>query len=183
MKLPRFVRKLSTLQRLIACSLIIVFLLSSVYIYLPFRPSFVHASESSNNKELSIPTFINIPTALIMLPVLEASPSTSAWSTQDQTISHLDISGLPGGQSNIVLFGENDEETLGNIINLEKGDEMIITTKNGAVYYYAVSEIMITYPNDPSITSNEYGEKITLFMPYGFLRTKRLVVTAIPQQK
>lgn len=114
-------------------------------------------------------TFINIPSLFLGMPIFPG----------DNKVTQLG-STYPGQQGNIVFFGDNSDEVFGGILELSKGDEIIVVTKNGVGHEYVVDELLLLSPSDPRILEQTPLETLTLFTPAGFLDTKRFVIKAVP---
>lgn len=84
-------------------------------------------------------------------------------------IAHSELCALPGENGNVVLAAHRDDKEVGfaALEYIKLGDEVSIETSYGT-FYYKVSDIYITEPDDekPGQTSNH--EKLTMYTCYPF---------------
>ncbi|CAN5136077.1 hypothetical protein BH09PAT1_BH09PAT1_4800 [soil metagenome] len=131
-------------------------------------------------EDYSIPTFIYIPSLEISLPIDETSINYGFWGVSSDGVSHLTSTSVPGLDGNTVIYGKNNADKFGRVTNLRKGDDILITTKDGTIHYYTVSDLAIVSPTESALIDDTDGETLTLFTSYGFGDLKRFVVRATP---
>jgi len=111
----------------------------------------------------------------------------------DYAVGHHDTSADPGEGGNVVLAGHDDwhGEVFRDLHNVKKGDEIVVTTADGGVHRYVVSDILMPQIAGLSIQQQiEIGklieptadERLTLVTcwPYG-VDDHRLIVIARPE--
>lgn len=178
-----FIKHLSRRQKLVmTCGFFILLtLLSKTYestTYAFF--SYDKTTARSLSSTYSTPTFINIPTLEIALPIDEAAISHGFWGVNSESASHLSTSPVPGEKGNTVIFAKNTPETFGRLTSLKKGERIIIVTKDGSTHEYEVAESKVVSPTDSDLINNTDKETLTLYTSFGFGDLKRFVVRATP---
>lgn len=126
----------------------------------------------------SLPTFIYIPSLELGLPVKEASITNGVWPTYTDSVSHVASSSSPGENDNVVIYGRNTAEQFGLLTSLTKGDEIIVSLKNGDSYSYTVTDLKIVLPSETGLIRATQKDTLTLYTPYGLASLKRFVVRA-----
>ncbi len=132
------------------------------------------------NKNVSLPTFVNIPSVEIELPIDETAINHGIWGLSNDGASHLASSPVPGEKGNTVLYAKNTPQEFGRLTSLQKGDTIIVVTQDGTPHEYEVTDRKIVSPTDATLIDNTRDETLTLYTPYGFADLKRFVVTAKP---
>ncbi|MBP7842385.1 sortase [Candidatus Woesebacteria bacterium] len=113
-------------------------------------------------------------------PISEQVLIDTNWTISETDASYLRQSAQPGQPGNIIIYGHNTREILGNIRAL-KGTEIItITTKNGEKHRYKVSLITEVDPDQTEYLLPTNEETLTLYTCSGFLDKKRFIVQAKP---
>lgn len=177
---------LSRRQKLLTGLIFLVLLILSTKTYDTTTYAFftsAHALPRSQTEDYSIPTFINIPSVEITLPIEEASINHGIWGLSIDGASHLSSSRLPGEKGNIVIYAKNSDEKFGRLTSLQKGDEILIITQDGTTHPYEVTELLIVTPTESGIIDDTKDETLTLYTSFGFGDLKRLVVRAEPTQE
>jgi len=128
----------------------------------------------------AVPTFINIPSLGIELPIDETSISNGFWGITESGASHLTSSPVPGELGNTVIYAKNSPSQFGRLNSLEHGDTITIITKDGIAHEYEVTETKVVSPADSELINNTGIEVVTLYTSYGFGNLKRFVVRAEP---
>lgn len=100
------------------------------------------------------------------------------WTIDEKVASHLSSSAKPGENGNIIIYGHNKRESLGNIRAL-KGNEIItITTANGLEHRYKVEKIIEVNPSQTQYLEPTNEEVLTLYTCSGFMDKMRFIVRA-----
>jgi len=137
-----------------------------------------NSENTSAQQELSPPTFISIPSVNINLPISPGQIVDNVWTLSDTRISWLSTSEVPGS-GNVILYGHNRTNVLGNLANISVGAEINVKTKD-KVYTYLVSEKRKVTPQDvDSIISPR--DQLTVYTCDGNFDEKRLIVIAYPK--
>lgn len=145
--------------------------------------TFATAAPRSTAQTHAIPTFIYLPSLSLGLPLVQTSITHGVWPTQTDAASHLASSSTPGEHGNVVIYGRNTEDQFGLLTSLRKGDEIIVSNRNGDSYSYEVTDLGVFFPNETSLISTTNKETLTLYTPYGFAGLKRFLVRATPTTK
>ncbi len=140
--------------------------------------AFATDAPRSEAKNHSIPTFIYIPSLELGLPLSEATKTNGVWPTYTDSVSHVANSSSPGEDDNVVIYGRNTTDQFGLLTSLAKGDEIILSLRNGDSYRYTVTDLHVVLPNETSLIKSSNKETLTLYTPYGFAGLKRFVVSA-----
>ena len=170
-------------HKIIVLGVLLAFLLFERKTYKSTTHAFLSYNTANARTQVStysLPTFINIPTLEIGLPIDETTGSGGLWSANDDSASHLATSPVPGEQGNTVIYAKNTIDAFGKLKDLKNGDIIILNTKDGMMHEYKVTEIKIVSPTDPSLINNTETEMLTLYTPYGFGDFKRFVGRALP---
>ncbi len=128
-----------------------------------------------------VPLRIIIPQINIDLAVIEAPVINGYWETSETTASHGMGSANPGENGNIVIFAHAREGLFLPLSSIKKYVSIYIFT-NTAWHAYRVRSIQDVTPQNTTVISPTDSETLTLFTCSGFLDSKRLVVTAQPDQ-
>lgn len=100
------------------------------------------------------------------------------WTIAEKEASHLSNSARPGEAGNIILYGHNTREILGNIRAL-KGNEIItLTSADGTNHQYQVEKIIEVNPNQVEYLLPTKEEVLTIYTCSGFMDQKRFIVRA-----
>ena len=131
-------------------------------------------------QQLPPPVWISIPKVNIELPIQETALKGSTWEIADHAISHLAVSGQPGGNGPIILYGHNTNDRFGPIRWLHVGDTVTLNTTGNASYSYKITQIVEVDPNQVSFLVNQKGQTLILYTCSGFADLKRFIVIAKP---
>lgn len=102
------------------------------------------------------------------------------WQVSETKVTYLLGSARPGEQGNIIMYGHNKREILGNIRVLTGGEKITITTKDGKEHVYVVKKATEVEPTELSLLDPTETETLTLYTCSGFWDSKRYIVTAEP---
>ena len=145
---------------------------------LSFSQAYPEQKQEETKVETSRPTFIEIPSVGIKLPVEESSIIDGVWQISFKGASHLDKSARPGENGNVVIYGHNKNEIFGAIRWLKEGDTIKVKNEEGKEYMYRIVKTLITNPNDIQYVLPKDKETLTLYTCTGFLDSKRYIVIA-----
>lgn len=148
-------------------------ILSFFQVYPEGKPQVVKTEESK-------PTFIEIPSVGVKLPIEESAIKDGVWEISYKGASHLDKSANPGQNGNIVIYGHNKNSIFGPIRWIKEGDEIKVTDVSGKEYTYKVAKTLVTNPDDIQYVLPKDKETLTLYTCTGFLDSKRQIVVADP---
>ena len=132
------------------------------------------------NIESRKPLGIKIAKAKIDLRIEESFITSGNWEVSKNGVSHLNTSGVPGNDSNIVLYGHNKSNILGTLSAVSIGDEILITTRDSVTHRYIVKSVEVVSPSRVDVINPTDKEVLTIYTCTGFLDSKRLVVKAEP---
>lgn len=160
--------------------------LSATHNYIRFRSLSLnekiistHLSTQINQSEFT-PVHIFIPwntDAQISPQVYDSGK----WTISPDAVSYLTSSGVPGQVGNIILYGHNQRNILGNIRVLKGGETITLTLKDGKIRKYIVNFAVQTSPDSRTdLLSATDTEVLTLFTCAGPFDSQRYVVRATP---
>lgn len=130
-------------------------------------------------KAVSLPTHIFIPWNTDS--DIEALPfANGQWSVSDTKVTYLLGSARPGEPGNIILYGHNKREILGNIRALKGGERVTMRTSDGNDHIYTVISTKEVDPSDVSLLSPTTTEILTMYTCSGFWDSQRFIVRAVP---
>lgn len=139
------------------------------------------AKPESDNQVGPKPTIIEIPSLNISLPITESYISKDGiWEVSETGASYLNVSGVPGSNTNIVIYGHNKKRLFGPLPRIKANDNIIIQTEDGTKHEYKVQETKIITPDQVSEVLPTQDEVLTIYTCTGFLDSKRFVVKAKP---
>lgn len=113
------------------------------------------------------------------MPITEASISQGVWQVSETGASHLSSSESPGKKGNIIIYAHNLTRLFGPIVNVKKGDLIMVRTKK-ALYTYVVEKTYTVSPDQIELLLPTKSEVLTLYTCTGFLDSKRFVIQARP---
>lgn len=129
----------------------------------------------------SLPVKIEIPSLNISLPITVSTISEKGiWEISEAGASFLGSSGVPGSDTNTVIYGHNKKYLFGSLVSLKTGDKIFIQSEDGIQHQYIVEETKTVSPNEISVVLPTDEERLTVYTCTGFLDSKRFVVRAKP---
>lgn len=117
------------------------------------------------------------------VPVSEEAFADGKWGISDTEASHLVQSANPGENGNIIIYGHNTRQILGNIRALKGSERIHVTTSDGADHVYVVQTIKEVDPNQTEFLEPTDTEVLTLYTCSGLFDSKRFIVRAVPEGK
>ncbi len=102
------------------------------------------------------------------------------WQISDTKVAYLLDSARPGTLGNIILYGHNKREILGNIRALTGGEKITLTTADGRQHIYYVKTAKEVEATNVAALSPTTKETLTLFTCSGFWDSQRFIVQATP---
>ena len=148
-------------------------ILSFSQIYPEDKPAVVKSEDAR-------PTFIEISSVGIKLPVEESTIKDGVWEISYKGASHLDKSANPGQNGNVVIYGHNKNSIFGPIRWIKEGDTIKVKDIKDKEYKYKVVKTVVTNPDDIQYVLPKDKETLTLYTCTGFLDSKRYIVVAEP---
>lgn len=140
-------------------------------------PTVVIKQEEKGEK-FFIPTQISVPVVNINLNISPGIISGDDWTLYDDKASWLSTSATLG-KGNVIVYGHNLDNILGNLKNVKIGEDIIIHS-NEKEFLYNVTEKKAVSPNDTeSVLSSE--NQLTLYTCDGAFDRKRLIVIGKPK--
>ena len=124
------------------------------------------------------PRVISIPAVDINLIVSPGKIVNNQWTLYDDKVSWLATSQTPG-HGNVILYGHNRPNVLGNLSKVQIGQEIIIETR-GQKYVYQIAEKRKVLPNEVDVIVSDKNQ-LTLYTCDGSFDQRRLVVIAYPK--
>jgi LPXTG-site transpeptidase (sortase) family protein len=128
----------------------------------------------------SLPVRIVIPSLKIDLPVSEGKIFSGVWQISGTGASHLNISGIPGGGGNIIMYGHNLKRLFGLLPSIRVGDNIDVISKDGRFHSYIVTKTDTVKPDNTDYIAPKNFEVLTIYTCTGFLDSMRFMVQAVP---
>ena len=187
--------KLNSSQRLLVNKIIGLVFISAALFILSFNlqnlkpinqknskdPIVISKELLSNQNQNNIPTRIVLPSVNIDLPINSSKIVNGYWELSETTASYGLGSGIPGTNSNTVIFAHAREGLFYNLKDVKVNDTIYVLTNN-KWYRYKVNKITAVFPNQVDVIRPTKNEVLTLYTCTGFADEKRLIVQAIPQR-
>lgn len=152
----------------------------------------VNAAEQANRKALlqqqlaevrvvdkPHPTHIYIQW-FVDAPVIDGTLAGDTWTLSDTAAVYLIQSARPNTPGNIVIYGHNTREMMGNIRALKGREKIKLTLSDGSERWYQVKTMRQVPATAVSYIQPTETETLTLYTCAGFADTQRFVVQAIP---
>lgn len=105
---------------------------------------------------------------------------SGTWTISPDTASYLTASALPGNAGNIIIYGHNKRNILGNIRALKGSEIITLTMLDGTTRNYQITSLTETNPEDTKLLRPTDSEILTIYTCSGLLDSQRFVVRAIP---
>ena len=102
------------------------------------------------------------------------------WSFNPDFASHLFTSARPGEPGNIIIYGHNKRQILGNIRALKLGDKITLITADEHQHHYQVTAVEQVSASQTKYLSPTEKEMLTVYTCSGFADRHRFVVRAAP---
>lgn len=102
------------------------------------------------------------------------------WTVSPDKASHLAQSANPGEAGNILIYGHNKREILGNIRVLKGGEKITIKTDDGKEHIYKVQSWFEVNPDNVEYLQSSSTEVLTMYTCSGLMDSKRYIVRALP---
>jgi LPXTG-site transpeptidase (sortase) family protein len=136
-------------------------------------------TEINQNNTNKIPTHIYIEW-FVDAPISEQVFENNNWTISETEASYLKQSAKPGESGNIIIYGHNKRNIMGNIRALKGSEIITITTKNGDKHLYKINLITEVNPDQTEYLLPTDKETLTLYTCSGFMDSKRFIVQAQP---
>ncbi|PWU22493.1 hypothetical protein C5B42_05760 [Candidatus Cerribacteria bacterium 'Amazon FNV 2010 28 9'] len=157
---------------------------SGVHFSLEHRALVLSASEVKTYQQVA-PVHVPTPTHIFIKWFIDVDVSNAAlvdgqWAVSPTTASYLVQSAAPGQRGNIIIYGHNLRSIMGNIRALKGGERVVVTTEDGAIHTYRVTQTTEVDPSDVRLLQPTKTETLTLYTCSGLLDSKRFIVRAVP---
>lgn len=136
--------------------------------------------QSINVSQEFLPKRLIIPKIFTNLEVEESSIQNGVWQVSSKGASHLTDSGSPGQVGNVIIYGHNKYQLLGELGKLKVGDQVTLETLGGKAHNYVIKDKKIVFPNDISVLAFKGKEQLILYTCTGLFDLQRLVLVAEP---
>lgn len=136
---------------------------------------YVHVTEETRSFN---PKRVVIDSIGTDLPLIPSSILDNKFETTKDGVSYLTSSGVPGQSGNVILYGHNWKNILGNLPKIQVGDSIRIYTSATELYEYIVEYTATVTPDEVHILAQTDDARLTIYTCAGFLDTKRFVVVA-----
>lgn len=176
-KNKRFFQKLLTFLGILLITISLAYKANSFFV-----DNFLFANSKPNAciENKSLLSKISIPELAITLPVEQSTIKDGIWQISKTGVSHLADSSLPNTQETTILYGHNTEHQLANLINVKKGQYIVLKSRDGSLHSYVVSDIKTVLPTDIGVLNSMGRPSLVLYTCTGFADSLRLVVRAHP---
>jgi LPXTG-site transpeptidase (sortase) family protein len=154
--------------------------LSEHYKTIPVENLSLAQLNSENNANSLMPIEIAIPKLEINLPINEATIKDGRWVFEGGGAFYLNQSPIPGDKGNSIIFGHNFPNVFGKLRNVQKGDLISVTLKNGTKRDFKVEYTQNVTPDQTHVLNSTNDTRLTIYTCSGFLDLKRLLVVATP---
>lgn len=124
------------------------------------------------------PTRITISSVNIDLPIKKTFIDKGEWEISEIGVSHLATSSNLDIDGNIILYGHNTLDMLGNLHSVKLNDQIVLKDSKGKNYTYSVSSIQVVDPSDIDKLSSFDGQTLSIYTCTGFADLKRLLIKA-----
>lgn len=137
------------------------------------------AQFNQDKRSSNVPVHIIIPW-FVDSEIEKQSYIDGHWTNSPDKSSYLMQSARPGEKGNIIVYGHNSKNILGNLTAL-KGKEIItLTLVDGSKRKYQVNNIVEVDPTQTEFLQASKEEVLTIYTCSGFLDQKRYIVQAKP---
>lgn len=103
-----------------------------------------------------------------------------SWTISPSDASYLTASSLPGQKGNIIIYGHNKREILGNLRALKGYEKIKLTMSDGTTRSYQIKSLHQVAPTQTELLSPTKEETLTLYTCSGLFDSQRFVVRATP---
>jgi len=163
---------------------VIGFLLICFSLYWSYYEKTVLSFENYSNSEVNTgqikPQRLIIPSVSIDLEIKKASVSGNNWEINPKGASHLKFSAGPGQKGNMIIFGHNKSDLLGNVLNIKEGAEIEVIDTQTRNHKYKVFQTLVVDPSEIWVLEDKGEEMLTLYTCTGLFDSKRFVLKARP---
>ncbi len=135
---------------------------------------------SNASLRVAIPVEIKIENLKIDLPIYQTEISNGDWEEIDYGLLHLSNTAIPGETGNSVIYGHNTPALLGNLRNIDVGQEIVVSFSDGSFKTFVTIDSFNVTPDQTHILNTTEETKLTIYTCNGFFDEKRFVVVAVP---
>jgi LPXTG-site transpeptidase (sortase) family protein len=166
-----------------------VFLVSGILFYLLGSYFPFHAISATTNYqpsdiqivqiEPSIPQRINIPSAMIDIPIIPGGiVDSSNWILSESEAMYLPTSGKLAEGFNTIIYAHKRPGLFGTLSNVHWGDIINVYDSEGKPYTYKIYSIESIHPSQVGKLKSDKDNTLTLFTCDGIFDQARLLVKA-----
>lgn len=137
----------------------------------------IQANESKTKALPPHPVHIYIPW-FVDVGVSDQLYQNGDWTISNDSASYLVSSAKPTEPGNIIIYGHNTREILGNIRALKGSEKITLSLSDGTKRDYRVTTITEVSPDEVSLLLPTDQETLTLYTCSGFMDSQRFVVQA-----
>lgn len=147
---------------------------------LAFDPKSIPKSQDQIEQNLPPPKHITIEN-LVDTDITPATFDGGFWNVAANTASYPLGTAHPGEPGNIIIYGHNKSNILGNLSKTKIGDTIIITTDSKS-HTYQITSKQIVDLTQTSYLEPTSEETLTIYTCTGWLDKNRLIIQAKPIQ-
>lgn len=144
------------------------------------EPTTLFSPLSREPKLTRPPINLSIPSGKINVPIVEGTIKNGVWPLSPKDVIHLSSSPFPGENGRIIIYGHDSASILANLKTVKPGSQVLVTSEDGTVHVYQVSESLTVSPRDIYVLNQTDRETLTIYTCTGPFDSQRLVVQAYP---
>lgn len=100
------------------------------------------------------------------------------WVVSETQATYLAPSVGVGDEGNMIVYGHNKREILGDLVSVDKGDEIKIWGSDGEEYMYRVEKVAVVNPDEVEMLVKVDGHTLVVYTCTGFMDSQRFVLRA-----
>lgn len=135
-------------------------------------------SQESNQAQY-FPTHL-VAGSVVDTPVALGYYQDGTWTNNLQSSVYLFGSGVPSQKGKTIIYGHNIDAIMGRLSQIQVGDPIILTLKNGGQKKYRVTQSFQVNLTETGVLQQTPTETLLLYTCYGWLDSQRWIVLAEP---
>lgn len=141
-------------------------------------PNYPKPQQTQASQQVSEPKSISISKIGVEADIVRGGIVNGEWILSDTQILYLSTSGKLGEGFNTVLYGHKRSGLFGDLKNITKGDEIVVSDSQGREYTYQVYQMEEIEPAQTEKLVSTQKDDLTLFTCDGVFDDSRLLVRA-----
>lgn len=166
---------------LIAAGLLLIGIgMAHDYVYAnTLQPAGALVSSQPSQADRILPTSISIG-HMVDTQIEVGARVGDKWEVYDDHATYLASSARPREAGNIIIYGHNTREVLGNIRAVVPGQIITLKLTSGGIRTYLVTDALEVDPSDTSWLDDTTQEVLTVYTCSGLFDSKRFILRAKP---